>query len=136
MSYCAKSIKGLRERYALLGVEGQGPRSKQSAEGQQGVQQLFGMDASGDEDDPGSVILVGPLTEVLRRVDDVLHAVEDDGSSLPDVEEPLDSQHVLAPGVEQHAEPDPERRPVDGPVERHRDGVGLARVVRPIGIGS
>ena len=94
------------------------------------------MDASGDEDDPGSVILVGPLIEVLRRVDDVLHAVEDDGSSLPDVEEPLDSQHVLAPGVEQHAEPDPERSPVDGPVERDRDGVGLSRVVKLIGIGS
>jgi hypothetical protein len=136
MSYRARSVKGLWERYALPGVEGQGPRSEQSAEGQQGVQQLFGMDASGDEDDPGSVVLVGPLTEVLRRVDDVLHAVEDDGSSLPNVEEPLDSQHVLAPGVEQHAEPDPERSPVDGSVERNRDGVGLSRVVQLIVLRS
>src|SRR5215203_6882936 len=66
-------------------------------------------------------------------MDDVLHAVEDDGSRLADVEESLDAQHVLAPGVEQHAEPDPERRPVDCPVERDRDGVGLSGIVKLIG---
>src|SRR5215218_3501621 len=92
------------------------------------------MDAFGDKDDPGAAVLVGPLAEVLRRMDDVLHAVEDDGSSLADVEEPFDTQHVLTPGVEQHAEPDPERRPVDGPVERDRDGVRVAHVVRIAGL--
>src|ERR671916_1840230 len=107
----------------------EGTRSEQPAEGEQGAQQLFGMDAPGDKDDSGAVVLVGPLVEVLRWMDGVLYAVEDDGSRLSDVEETLDAQHVLAPGVQQHAEPDPERRPVDGPVERDRDGMRIAHVV-------
>src|SRR5215212_11380994 len=60
---------------------------------------------------------------MLWRMDDVLHAVEDDGPRAPDVQKALHAQHVLATGVKQHAEPDPERRPVDGAVERHRDGM-------------
>src|SRR5215208_143298 len=92
------------------------------------------MDVPGDEDYPGPAVLVGPLAEVLRRMDYVLHAVDDDGPCLADVKKSFDTQHVLTPGIQQHAEPDPERRPVDGPVERHRDGVRVAHVVRIAGL--
>src|SRR5215213_10420390 len=94
------------------------------------------MDVPGNEDNPGLAVLVGPLAEVLRRMDYVLHAVDDDGPCLADVKQSFDAQHVLAPGIQQHAEPDPECRPVDGPVKRDRDGVGVTHVVRIAGLRS
>src|SRR5919202_173451 len=69
-------------------------------------------------------------------MDYVLHAVEDDGPRLADVEEALDAQHVLASSVEQHAAPDPDHRPIDGPVERERYGVRIAHVVRVAGLSG
>ena len=129
-----RSFKRYESETVCSSMKRESACAEQPSEGEHGVQQLFGMDALGDEDDPGAAVLVGPLAEVLGRMDDVLHAVEDDGSCLADVEETLDAQHVLTPGIQQHAEPDPERRPVDGPVERDRDGVRIAYVVRLIGI--
>ena len=52
------------------------------------------------------------------------------GQSVTDV-----SQNVFAAGVEQHAEPDPERRPVNRSVEGQRDGMSLSDVVRPANEG-
>ena len=56
-------------------------------------------------------------------MDDVLDAVEDDRPGRAGVEEALDPQHVLAAGLQEHRQPDAERRPVERLLERECEGV-------------
>ena len=65
------------------------------------------------------------------RVHDVADRVDRDGPGAAHVEQPLDPQHACPVGVQEHAQPDGEDRPVDGPVEAH--GRRLGRV--PVGGG-
>ena len=45
---------------------------------------------------------------MLRRVDDVLDTVEQNGTCLADIKQALYAQYLLTPGVEYHAEPSTE----------------------------
>ena len=45
---------------------------------------------------------------MLRRVDDVLDTVEQDGTCLADIKQALYAQYLLSPAVEYHAEPSTE----------------------------
>ncbi len=54
-------------------------------------------------------------------MDDVLHAVEDQGAFGTGVEQTLDAQDVVAVALEEHREPDGEHRPVERLVEAQRD---------------
>src|SRR5215218_4370783 len=66
----------------------------------------------------------------------MLDAVKQDGPCFSDVEKALHAQDILASGVKQHTEPDPEGRPVYRAVEgqrgRMRPGyVASVSVLRP-----
>ena len=57
-----------------------------------------------------------------RRMDDVLHGVDEQRAFTADVEQALDPEDLAAAGVEQHRQPDPEAEPVDRPVEDEAHG--------------
>ena len=80
------------------------------------------------------MIVVRPGSEVLRRVDDMLDAVEQQRAGTADVEQALDAQHAGAVRLQQHREPDAEGRPVQRRVEDDREGVGLVGAVLVAGV--
>ena len=73
-----------------------------------------------------------------RRVDDVLHAVDDHRRERAgDVEDALHAQHLFPVGVEQHGQPDAEGGPVERAVEAEGEGVDVLVVagdVVPVGV--
>ena len=60
----------------------------------------------------------GHASQVLGRVDDVLDAVDHERALGADVQQPFHAQDVVAAGLEQHRQPDPERGPVERLLER------------------
>ena len=62
-------------------------------------------------------------------MDDVLHAVQDERARAADVQEALHPQEVLAACLEQHRQPDAERRPVELLVEDQRERTHVVRRV-------
>src|SRR5262245_27196840 len=57
-----------------------------SVEREQGALDRLRVEIAANEDDPRAAIVVRPRVEVLRRMDDVLHAVEEQRPSAADVE--------------------------------------------------
>src|SRR3989441_12491930 len=104
---CARPGKSSTKRRARSGDSFLPVR--RTVEGRQRALELLAREAAPDEDEPRAVVLVGPPVEVLRRMDDVLDAVQDERSRAADVQQPLDPEHVAATALKQHGQPDPER---------------------------
>src|SRR5207247_66861 len=78
---------------------------------------LLAPEASGDEAEPRTPLLVRPALEMDGRVDGVLDAVEEHRPGVADVEQTLDAEDVRTARLEQHRQPDSEGRPVELVVE-------------------
>ncbi len=62
-------------------------------------------------------------------MDDVLDAVEDERAGAADIQEVPSPGEILAARLEQHRQPDPERRPVELFAEGEREGANVVRGV-------
>ena len=76
------------------------------------------------------MVLVGPGVEVHGWVDDVLDAVEEQRAVGADVEQPLHAEDLRAARLQEHRQPDPERRPVERLVEDDGDRPDFAVAMR------
>lgn len=79
---CESDFTPLQTLHRCVGFEQARPRPDDVSESLQQGEQFLGADAPRDEDYARSVVFVGPRFEVLRRVDDVLDTVEQDGIRL------------------------------------------------------
>src|SRR5215203_136031 len=76
-----------------------------------------------DEDDPAAMILVRPLPQMPRHVDDVLHTFHQQRtSSRADVEQTFQPEDPVAVPMEQHGQPDAEHLPVERAIEDETPG--------------
>ena len=67
--------------------------------------------------DPAAMLLVRPVLQMPRGMNDMLNALKHEWtSSLSHVEEPLEPQDVLSVLVQQHGQPNPKHVPVQGAV--------------------
>ena len=87
------------------------------------------MQVAHDEDQATLTGGIGPALEVARLVDDVLHAFQEEGAALADVEEAFHPQHRFAVRVEQHGEPEAEHAPIRWLIESQREGLDGVRGV-------
>src|SRR5438132_2939586 len=82
-----------------------------------------------DEDQTRAAVRRGPAVQVHGRMHQMLDAMDDHRRGHADhVEDSLHSQDIVAVGVEEHREPDAERRPVQRTVDGHAEGVDVAVV--------
>src|SRR5207249_10774433 len=82
-----------------------------------------------DEDQTRAAVLRGPAVQVHGRMHQMLDTVDDHRRGHADhLEESLHPQDILAVGVQQHREPDAERRPVERAVDGHAESVDVAVV--------
>ena len=75
------------------------------------------VDHAGDENEIGTMIARRPSWQVLWRMYHVLRHVHDHRAGIADVQQSLYAQHVRPMRLQQHAQPDPEARPVERTVE-------------------
>ncbi len=79
---CEFNLTPLQTLHRRVGFEQARSRPDDVPESLQRSEQFLGADALRDEDYARSLVFVGPRFEVLRRVDDVLDTVEQDGIRL------------------------------------------------------
>ena len=83
----------------------------------------FALDAAGDENNAGTSVVVGPLGQAHRFMEQVLDAVHRDGAVLAlDVDDTLDAQQILAVDRDQGLDPGNECLPPERPVEHQAMG--------------
>jgi hypothetical protein len=94
---------------------------------------LIGFETIHDEDQPRAANLIRPGAKMLRRVDEMLHAMHSHRIGLVDNREnPLDPKDARAVSVDEHRQPDSESGPVqrlvDNERERSNPGVNVFRL--------
>src|SRR5258708_38588486 len=70
--------------------------------------EIVALQAQTDEDEARAAVAVRPGIEMHRRMDDVLHAVQEQRPRRTDVEEPFDAEDLRAARLQEHRQPDAE----------------------------
>lgn len=110
--------------------------AKDALKGAQRVEDLLWLDVFHDEDDLGIArFVIAPVGQMLRRMDDMLYAVEHDWPLLAYVDDAFDAEHILAVFLQQEAHPDAEGQPVERFVELDGHGADIRRVCALAGFG-
>ncbi len=85
---------------------------------------------AGDEDDAGATIVVGPGRQGHRRMEEMLHAVQNQRRvAVPGIDDALDPQQILALQRNQNLDGQGQLRPGDRLVEADDEGL-LTPVLR------
>ena len=79
-----------------------------------------------DKDNLGVMFFPVPVFQMMGRVDDMLHAVDDDGPLVSHIDDALNPEHLFSVPVQKHAHPQAEGRPIQGIVELNRHGPDIA----------
>jgi hypothetical protein len=87
------------------------------------------LEPSDYEDDARTAIIVRPGRQVIRRVHEVLHAVDDNWPAVrTDVQQSFHAQDVAAMAMQQHGQPDAEGGPIQRPLETQTESMNAGIV--------
>ena len=99
----------------------------------QGRHDVVRLNGVQNKDEMRALVLAWPALEMLRGMNDMLHAIQDHRACGPHIQEPFDAQDILTMGMEQHAQPDAPGDPIERAIKAEGEGTCLSGMaaVRP-----